>query len=93
MDDYLPLPEYYLYCKACRTYFDRWKYDSLEDAGHARCSYLRTLAGEEFLSILAEEKEVGCLSEEFLSSTIQQRGERLQELTQVLFRKRGYRVR
>ncbi len=92
MSDYLPLSEYYLYCKTYRTYFDRWKYDLLEDAGHARCSYVTTLAGEEFLSVLAEEREGGCLGEEFVSSTIQRREQRLQELAQVLFRKRGYRV-
>lgn len=93
MEGYLPLSEYYLYCKTCKTYFDRWKYCSLEDAGHAKCRSVRTLNRNEFLSVLSEDKEVGCLSEQFLSNVIQQRGQRLVELAEVLCRKRGYRMR
>ena len=93
MSDYLPLSEYYLYCSACETYFDRWKYFSLEDAGHAKCKDVRTLNKDEFLSALSEDKVQGCLKEEFVDSVIQQRGQTLVELTQVLCRKRGYRLR
>ncbi len=91
MNDYLSLPEYYLYCNSCKTYFDRWKYYSLEDTGHAKCN-VRTLNKDEFLSVLSEDNKA-CLNEEFLSSIIQQRGQRLSELSQVLYRKRGYRIR
>ncbi|MEM2760077.1 MAG: hypothetical protein QXU32_09175 [Nitrososphaerales archaeon] len=93
MNDYPPLSEYYLYCNACETYFDRWKYDSLEDSGHARCKYVRTLGRDEFLSILSEDKQEGCLKEEFLDNVIQRREQRLAELAEVLCRKRGYRMR
>ncbi|MGH9922298.1 MAG: hypothetical protein ACRD38_06060 [Nitrososphaerales archaeon] len=93
MSDYLSLSEYYLYCGACRTYFDRWKYCSLEDTGHEKCRGVRTLNKYEFLSTLSEDKEYGCLKEEFLSSVIQQRRQRLNELAQVLCGKRGYVIR
>ncbi len=91
MSDYLPLSQYYLYCGSCKTYFDRWKYCSPEDTGHAECK-VRTLNKDEFLSILCEDRKA-CLNEEFLSNIIQQRGQRLSELSQVLYRKKGYRIR
>jgi hypothetical protein len=93
VSDYLPLSEYYLYCSACKTYFDRWKYDSLEATGHAKCKSVRTLDKDEFLFVLSEDKEQGCLNEQFLDNVVQRRGKRLSELAQVLCRKRGYRMR
>ncbi len=88
----LPLSEYYMYCRTCRTYFDRWKYCSIEDTEHAKCRGVRTLNKDEFLTILCEDKKA-CLDEEFLSNVIQQRGQRLYELAQILYRNRGYRIR
>ena len=90
--DYLPLSEYYLYCNDCEIYFDRWKYCSLEDAGHKTCD-VRTLGSGEFLGVMYEEKRLGCLEEEFVSGVIQQRQQSLKELSRVLCRKRGYRIR
>jgi len=92
VSNYLPLSEYYLYCGACKTYFDRWKYCSLEDTGHAKCK-VRTLDRDEFLSVLSEDKEQGCLKEEFLDNVVQRRGQALSELAQILFQKRGYSMR
>ena len=92
MGDYLPLSQYYLYCGSCRTYYDRWKYSSLEDSGHSKCR-VRTLNGSEYLLMLSEDREQGCLEEKFLDSTVQRRGQRLAELAQVLCRKKGYRIR
>ncbi len=93
MDDYLPISEYYLYCAACRTYFDRWKHGSLEDTGHAKCRGLRTLYRDEFLSMLEGDKDEGCLNEMFHSHVIEARQGTLQELTNVLSSKRPYQVR
>lgn len=88
----LPLSEYYLYCKSCRTYFDRWKYDTLDDSGHSSCK-VRTVNGAEFLSMLSEDREQECMKEQFADSTIQRRGQRLYELASVLLRNKGYTVR
>jgi len=73
-------------------YFDRWKYSSLEDAGHSKCK-VRTLNGSEYLLMLSEDKQQGCLDEQFLDNVVQQRGQRLVELAKVLCWKRGYIVR
>lgn len=90
--DYLPISQYYLYCNSCKTYFDRWKYSSIEDTGHAKCR-VRTLNGAEFLSILSEDREQGCLKEEFLDNIVQEREQRLYELADVLLRKKGYSIK
>lgn len=90
--DYLPLSQYYLYCSSCKTYFDRWKYGSLEDTGHSKCK-VRTLNGSEYLLMLSEDKNQGCLNEQFLDNVVQQRGQKLVELANVLYRKKGYRLR
>ena len=47
------------YCEDCKTIFDFWKYDSLEDAGHDGHN-IRILTLEEYLEATKSCKEAGC---------------------------------
>ena len=49
----------YLYCESCDTYFDNFKYDCLEDAGHDTCK-VRSLSKKELLECVEDCKEMRC---------------------------------
>ena len=55
----------YAYCEDCDTYFDWWKYETLEDTGHDG-HRVRNVDAQELETLLKECEEDDCLEEEFL---------------------------
>jgi hypothetical protein len=43
----------YIYCEDCETYVDRWKFDNIEDTGHADCRW-RYVTEDELKDCVAE---------------------------------------
>ena len=57
----------FAYCKTCETYFDLWKYDTLEDAGHSDSSCkVREVTDREYRELYKEDKEWHDFEEDFL---------------------------
>ncbi len=54
--------ESYGYCEDCQELFDLWKYNSIEDSGHADCHW-RYVTLEEFEECLKDCEENGCFNE------------------------------
>lgn len=52
----------YIYCKTCKTFVDFWKYDNIEDTGHAHCSW-RYVTKKELKGLVKGCKENGCFKE------------------------------
>lgn len=53
----------YIYCKDCKEFVDRWKYDTIDDAGHKDCNY-RPVTEEELANCVADCIEFGCFEDE-----------------------------
>ena len=49
----------YGYCKDCKTYFDLWKYNNIEDTGHSECNW-RYVTKEELKQCIKECKTMKC---------------------------------
>ena len=52
----------YIFCKTCDMFIDYFKYDSLDDAGHADCKW-RYATPDETEELTKECKRHGCFSE------------------------------
>ncbi len=52
----------YVFCEDCKMVVDLWKYDSIDDAGHAECNW-RHLTEEELPEAVADCEEAGCFDE------------------------------
>jgi hypothetical protein len=57
----------FAYCETCETYFDLWKYDTLEDAGHSgpTCK-VREVTDVEYRELYKEDKRWHDFEEDFL---------------------------
>lgn len=58
----------YGYCEDCEEFFDLWKYDSIEDTGHADHNW-RHVTKEELAGCIEDCKTDGCFEEEILGVT------------------------
>lgn len=52
----------YIYCEDCKTYVDFWKYDNIEDTGHADCNW-RYVTDEELKVCIQDCIADGCFDE------------------------------
>ena len=55
----------YIFCEDCNTWVDLWKYDSIEDTGHAQCHW-RYARPEELPDLIRDCKDSGCFREQGL---------------------------
>lgn len=55
--------EDFLYCEDCRCFVDLWKYDTVEDTGHADCRW-RYVTAQELAESIADCRQAGCFEEE-----------------------------
>jgi hypothetical protein len=52
----------YIYCEDCQTYVDYFKYDCIEDTGHAECHW-RFVTKEELRACVRDCRQDGCFDE------------------------------
>lgn len=55
--------EDFLYCGDCECFMDLWKYDTVEDTGHAGCRW-RSVTPQELAECIADCRQAGCFEEE-----------------------------
>lgn len=55
----------FIYCEDCKEYVDLWKYDSIDDTGHADHNW-RFVTEEELSDLIKDCKEFGCFDEKIL---------------------------
>lgn len=55
----------YIFCEDCNIWVDLWKYDSIEDTGHAQCHW-RYARPEELPDLIRDCKDSGCFREQGL---------------------------
>ena len=53
----------YIYCEDCQMFVDLWKYDSLEDTGHADCHW-RYVTDDELKNCVVDCEADGCFQSE-----------------------------
>lgn len=55
----------YIFCEDCNCFCDFWKYDSLEDTGHAECTW-RFVTVTELRVCIQDCRISGCFEEQFI---------------------------
>ena len=55
----------YIYCEDCQIFVDHWKYDSIENTGHAKCHW-RYVTPQELKECIISCQENGCYEEVFV---------------------------
>ena len=53
----------FIFCETCQEFSDFWKYDSIEDTGHDKCSW-RYVTEEELKGCMKDCIQDGCFNEE-----------------------------